>query len=405
MRTHVRRPVLVLLAAVAIVLALLAADAVRRVVEGRAEQATDAPFYVPPTPLAEAAPGTIIRSEPIASAPEGSLAWRVLYHSRDLAGDDVAVSGVVVVPDRPAPEGGRTLVSWAHPTTGAAPRCAPSLALDPFELVEGLHELLAAGYAIAATDYPGLGVDGASSYLLGVPESNSVLDIARAARGLPDGGVGDRLLLWGHSQGGQAALFAAERAASYAPELILEGVAVAAPAANLNALMSDDIVNLSGTTIASFAVPAYEAAYADRYPKAEIDGILTPAGAAATPRMAALCLLTETREIHAIADPLVGGYVTADPATTEPWQTLLRENSAGGQPIDVPVFVGQGLADRLVVPATTEGYVRLLCAQGADVVLHTFPGITHALAADASLPELFLWLAEVEAGRRPSTAC
>jgi hypothetical protein len=96
--------------------------------------------------------------------------------------------------------------------------------------------------------------------------------------------------------------------------------------------MADDIVNLSGTTIASFAIPAYEAAYADRYPKADIDAILTPAGAAATPKMAALCLLTEADQIHAIADPLVGGYVTADPATTEPWQTLLRENSAGNQP-------------------------------------------------------------------------
>ncbi|WP_235201286.1 alpha/beta fold hydrolase [Microbacterium sp. CH12i] len=276
MRTRSRRWVLVAVAVVLIVIGLIAAEAIRRVVEGSAEQRTDAPFYVLPTPLPTAAPGTIIRSEPIASVPTGSKAWRVLYHSRDLTGDDIAVSGVVIVPDGPVPDGGRTIVSWAHPTTGAAAKCAPSLARDPFELIEGLHELLAAGYAIAATDYPGLGVDGASSYLLGIPESNSMLDAARAARALTDTGASDRLLLWGHSQGGQAALFAAERAAAYAPELTLEGVAVAAPAANLSALMSDDIVNLSGTTIASFAIPAYEAAYSGRYSKAEIDGILTP---------------------------------------------------------------------------------------------------------------------------------
>lgn len=405
MRTRFRRPTLIVVAAVTIVLALLAADAVRRVVEGAAEQATDAPFYVPPASLPSAPPGTIIRSEPIQSAPEGTNAWRVLYHSRDLAGDDIAVSGVVVAPEGPAPEGGRTVVSWAHPTTGAAAKCAPSLARDPFELIEGLHELLAAGFAIAATDYPGLGVDGASSYLLGIPESNSVLDAARAARALPGSGASDRLLLWGHSQGGQAALFAAERAAEYAPELKLEAVAVAAPAANLNALMTDDIVNLSGTTIASLAIPAYEAAYADRYSKAEIDAILTPAGAAATPQMAALCLLTEADQIHAIADPLVGKYVTADPATTEPWQTLLKENSAGTQPITVPVFVGQGLADELVVPAATEGYVTLICSQGANVTFHTFPDITHALAADASIPELIPWLTAVNSGNTPRNTC
>lgn len=307
MRTPSRRWVLIVVAAVLVVIALIAAETVRRVIEGSAEQKTDVPFYGRPTPLPTAAPGAIIRSEPIASAPTGSTAWRVLYHSRDLAGDDIAVSGVVIAPDSPVPDDGRTVISWAHPTTGAAAKCAPSLALDPFELIEGLHELLAAGYAIAATDYPGLGVDGASSYLLGIPESNSMLDAARAARALTGTGASDRLLLWGHSQGGQAALFAAERAASYAPELKLEGVAVAAPAANLSALMSDDIANLSGTTIASFAIPAYEAAYANRYSKAEIDAILTPAGLTATPKMAALCLLTQAKEIHAIADPLVGG--------------------------------------------------------------------------------------------------
>lgn len=404
MRTRSRRWVLVG-AVVLVIVALIAAEVVRRVVEGSEEQKSDAPFYVLPTPLPSAEPGTIIRSEPIASAPLGSTAWRVLYHSRDLAGDDIAVSGVVIVPDGPVPDGGRTVVSWAHPTTGAAARCAPSLGLDPFELIEGLHELLAAGYAIAATDYPGLGVDGASSYLLGVPESNSVLDAARAAKALTGAGASDRLLLWGHSQGGQAALFAAERAGSYAPELTLEGVAVAAPATDLGALMSDDIINLSGTTIASFAIAAYEAAYADRYSSSEIEAILTPAGLEATPKMAALCLLTQSHQIHAIADPLVGGYVTSDPATTEPWQTLLKENSAGGQEIDVPIFVGQGMADELVVPSTTRDYVKLLCAQQADVVLHEFPGITHALAADASIPELMLWLAQVDTDNHPNSTC
>jgi pimeloyl-ACP methyl ester carboxylesterase len=135
----------------------------------------------------------------------------VIYHSRDLAGDDVPVSGVVIVPDGPAPEGGRTILSWAHPTTGAAAKCAPSRGLDPFQFIEGLHELLAEGYAIAATDYPGLGVIGESSYLLGVPESNSVLDIARAARQIEGAEAGTKLVLWGHSQGGQAVLFAAQR--------------------------------------------------------------------------------------------------------------------------------------------------------------------------------------------------
>lgn len=407
---HARRPrrrrVLLLIGAVLIVvLGLAAAEFARRYIEGEADLKTDPAFYSLPSPAPTGEPGEIIRIEPIASAPAGSSAWRVIYHSRDLAGVDVPVSGVVIVPDGPAPDGGRTVISWAHPTTGAAAQCAPSLGLDPFQYIEGLHELLAEGYAIAATDYPGLGVEGQSSYLLGVPESNSVLDIVRAARTIEGADIGDRVVLWGHSQGGQAVLFAAERASSYAPELKLQGVAVAAPAADLNALMTDDIIDLSGVTIASLAIPAYTVAYADRYTADEITAILTPAGAKATPDMAELCLLTQTKELHAIADPLVGGYVTSDPATTEPWKTLLEENSAGGQPVTVPVFVGQGEADQLVRPSATEGYVKLLCSQQADVTFHTYPDVDHGLAAYAALPDLLLWLPTLGDGRTPSGHC
>ncbi|MFS0893727.1 alpha/beta fold hydrolase [Microbacterium sp. 179-I 3D3 NHS] len=405
-RPHRRRRILLIVAAVLVViLGLGAAEFARRYIEGERELATDPAFYTLPTPLPSGDPGTIIRIEPIESAPVGSSAWRVIYLSQDLAGDDVAVSGVVIVPDGAPPAGGRTVVSWGHPTTGAATKCAPSLGLDPFQYIEGLHELLAEGYAIAATDYPGLGVEGASSYLLGIPESNSVLDIVRAARQIDDVQASDRVVLWGHSQGGQAVLFAAQRAADYAPELTVQGVAVAAPAANLNALMTDDIIDLSGVTIASLAIPAYEAAYADRYSAEEITAILTPAGAEATPRMAELCLLTETKELHAIADPLVGGYVTSDPATTEPWQTLLAENSAGGEPLTVPVFVGQGEADELVRPTATEGYVQLLCSQKADVTFHRYPDVDHGFAAYAALPDLLVWLPTLGSPRTPAADC
>ncbi|PRB13475.1 alpha/beta fold hydrolase [Microbacterium sp. MYb62] len=400
-----RRALLVIAAVLVAALALLAVEVARRTSAEQDDVRTDPAFYALPAPLPTGEPGSIIRLQPIASAPVGTKAWRVIYHSRDLADEDIAVSGVVIVPDTPAPDEGRAVVSWAHPTTGAAPRCAPSLGLDPFEYIEGMHELLAEGYAIAATDYPGLGVDGPSSYLLGIPESHSVLDVVRAARHIDAAEVSERVVLWGHSQGGQAALFAAERASVYAPELKLEGVAVAAPAANLNALMTDDIVNLSGVTIASFAIPAYEAAYADRYTSAEITGILTPAGLSATPDMAALCLLTQNEELHAIADPLVGGYVTSDPATTEPWQTLLQENSAGHSPITVPVFVGQGEADELVLPSATEGYVNLLCSQKADVTFRRYPGVTHGLAAYAALPDLLLWLPTLHGERPPADGC
>ena len=392
-----RRAVAAVLA-VALVAVSLSGCLERRIIEGVEDDLTEASFYEVPADLPPGAPGEIVRSEPILEAPTGARAWRILYHSTDQGGADIVVSGMVIVPDLPAPADGRVIVSWAHPTTGSAADCAPSLGVAPFIGIEGMDDLLLAGYAIAATDYPGMGVAGPSSYLLAVPESNAVLDAARAARNLEGTDAGDRLLLWGHSQGGHAALFAAQRAGQYAPELELAGVAVAAPAANLNALMTDDIVDSSGVTIASYAFPAYLAAYEDRFPEASIEAILTPAGAAAVDQIASYCLLTQHPQIAKIVDPLVGGFVTADPATTEPWATMLRENSAGGAPIGVPIFVGQGLADELVVPSATEGYVAGLCAAGESVQFEKFEGITHALAALASLPSLLGWFEGVLEG-------
>ncbi len=397
-----RRGVVVVLL---VLVTLVVAGAERRLLGGEADARTAVGFYELPASIPPGAPGQIIKREPLLGAPLGSTAYRVVYHSRDLRGRDIPVSGVVVVPAWPAGPEGRTVVSWAHPTTGAAAHCAPSLGIDPFLAIEGMHELLAAGYAIAATDYPGLGVAGESSYLLSVPESNSVLDAARAAREILGAEANDRLLLWGHSQGGQAALVAAERAAAYAPELKLQGVAVAAPAADLGVLMTDDIDTMAGVTIAAYAVSAYQQAYAADYPDHELDAILTPEGAAVTPRVVDLCLLTQSDAIHAVAGPYIGRYVTSNPATTPPWSRLLDVNSAGHSPIDVPVFVGQGLADTLVRPTATEGYVARLCAAGTDVGLHTYAGIDHGLAAYASIPRLMEWLATIDDGGRPASTC
>ncbi|GAA1834305.1 lipase family protein [Pseudonocardia ailaonensis] len=364
----------------------------RRVGEGLAGEWTAGPFYEVPNPLPPGAPGTLIRSERLLGAPNGAAAWRVLYHSRDDAGADIAVSGTVIAPTAPAPPGGRTIVSWGHPTTGVAPRCAPSVGADPFDLVEGLTDLIGAGYVVAATDYSNMGAPGPQTYLIGTTSGNSVLDAARAARGLPEAGASNGLLLWGHSQGGHAALFAGERAASYAPELALKGVAVAAPAAELGALLDADIGDVSGVTIGSYAFNAYASAYASR-PGVALDSILTPAGAAATPGMAQLCLIGQNDQLHAIADPLIGHYVKSDPATTEPWATILRENTPGSVRMPVPLFVAQGGADTLVRPETTAAFVQRECSLGTAVTSLVIPGVDHGFVADDALSKLLPWLA------------
>ncbi len=376
-----------------------ACSAPRRLTGGIADAITDTAFYDLPSTVAPGAPGALIRVQRLLGAPDGSVAWRVIYHSRDVTGADVPVSAVVVAPTGWTPKGGRAVVAWGHPTTGMVARCGPSLGVYPWLLIEGLQDMLKAGYVVVATDYPGMGVAGRPSYLVGESEGHSVLDAVRAARSITDTGANNQVLLWGHSQGGQAVLFAGEEARSYAPELHVLAVAVAAPATQLADLLRDDISDDSGVTLGAWAFATYAQVYGPTTPGTELTTVLTPAGAAALPSMEPMCLLRDNSALHAIAGPLVGHFLSNDPGTTKPWSTLLAQNTPGNQPLGIPLFVGQGTADVLVKPPTTDTYVAKLCAAGEHVDYQKFPGVGHGGAADAALPDVVHWFALAVAGQ------
>lgn len=373
------------------VVLLVAAELARFVGDEEEREGIDA-FYAQPADAASGTPGSLVKSEPLLGVPLATRAWRIMYVSTTTAGDPVVSTGVVVTPVGAEPPGGRRVLSWAHPTTGAARECAPSYALDPFLGIEGMRLFLDRGYTVVATDYTGMGTEGPDSYLLGGTEGNNVLDAVRAARSIPEAQAGSNVVLWGHSQGGQAALFAAERAADYAPELTVEAVAVAAPAAGLTDLMSAHLDDISGVTIGAYAFTAFAEAYRDRVPGATLEQILTPAALQAVPDMNRLCLLTDLDELHRIGEPLVGDFTVSDPTKTEPWATLLAQNSAGSVGFDAPLFVAQGTDDQLILPADTERFVEAERTLGIDAVLVPIDGATHATIAYLALPALELWL-------------
>jgi len=205
------------------------------------------PFYRPPAAL-PSADGDLVRSEPITylldPAGVSNLAvtsTRVLYRSTNRAGKANAVSGSVIVPKAPwVGPGKRPVIGYAVGTQGLDDRCAPSRQFsDGFEY-EGIfmNGLLARGYALAVTDYEGLGTAGIHTYMDRVSQGRAVLDAVRAAQRLPGSGLGaaNPVGLAGYSQGGGAAASAAELAGSYAPELKIKGSVVGAVPADLTVL-------------------------------------------------------------------------------------------------------------------------------------------------------------------------
>lgn len=198
-------------------------------------------FYTPPALPPAGQHGDPIYQRPLdnptAVLQDGDN-WLVLYRSADVNGNPIGTSGIIALPKTAPPAGGYPVISWAHGTVGVADLCAPSrdqaaslahpMNAYPQTL---LNTFLRQGYALAMTDYEGLGTtDRTHPYLLGESEAHGVLDIVRAARSLFGASISSRFAIVGHSQGGQAALFAGHHAPAWTPELDLVGVAAFAPA-------------------------------------------------------------------------------------------------------------------------------------------------------------------------------
>lgn len=170
-----------------------------------------------------------------ALAPVSSERKHILYKMLGVDGDETVASTLVFVPKIPvvAPSKGYPIVVWAHGTTGVADACAPSSqGLGSYASV--IQALLNAGYIVVAPDYEGLGTVGNHPFLNLKSEAFSITDAVVAARdylskqGLK---VSNQWLTIGHSQGGHAALGAAQYAER--AQLDYKGTIALAPASNL----------------------------------------------------------------------------------------------------------------------------------------------------------------------------
>lgn len=174
------------------------------------------PFYEPPSPLPAGDPGDVIRHEPtsfyldpLKLTKANAEAHRIMYRSIDTHGDPMAVTGTVLTSRYPwIGAGPRPVIGFAAGTQGLGDECAPSKRMAAGLEYEGvfLEGLLQRGYAIAITDYQGLGTPGNHTYVNRATEAHAVLDAVRAAQRLPDAGLPDAgpVLTAGYSQGGQA---------------------------------------------------------------------------------------------------------------------------------------------------------------------------------------------------------
>jgi dienelactone hydrolase len=338
-------------------------------------------FYDPPKNLPRGHGGLIwsrriTPQTPVAGVRSTRL---VLYTSTAPRGKKSAVSGYVSVPRGKAPKGGWPVITWAHGTTGIADTCAPSRGITSGPPESFLRTWVAAGYAVAATDYQGLGTPGIHPYLVGTAEGRSVLDIVRAARQL-DSSIGRRMIVTGVSQGGQSALFAASLAGRWTPDLKLRGTISYAPGSHL-AEQKDLLPALTSPSSLSAVAAMILSGAITTSPDIEPAKILTDPALALFPQVNRICLpaLSQPDSFGGLAPSTL---IRDGADTTELDRALEAMNPA--VKIDGPILLAQGSADSTAFPFYTDQLNGELEAKGDNVTYMTYPGVDHGGIVDAA---------------------
>ena len=345
-------------------------------------------FYAVPRPLPSEHPGALVKSERLAIAGVHGTVYRVMYVSETASGRPTPVTGLVLVPSAPPPSGGYPVVTWAHGTNGMADRCAPSL--DPSTDIPLANELLDKGWEVVASDYQGEGTPGLLPYLVGVSAARNTIDIVRAARHLPAAHASAAYVVWGHSEGGQTAMFAWHLGRSYAPDLHLEGVVAGAPPSQFSAIYA--FLQASPFRYYLFMASAgFHVAYGSKV--APLGEVLTAKGLSLLPVLEQGC----SSHVAAAIDryPLTD-ILKANPFTIPAWRRLLEANDPGAftSAPSTPLLMIQGGSDEQIPVVSTQLLAQHFCGLGADLERWIYPGQSHAGVIVPSFADMVQWIGD-----------
>ncbi len=347
---------------------------------------TDGDLYAVPSPIPDVAHGTLLRYQLVEpSVHAGATTYRMMYTSESHAGEPIVVTGAAVIPDAEPPADGRNTITLVHGTTGSADACAPSKNLAGAGELALLGPSVAAGTIIAATDYEGMGTPGVHPYLMGESEGRSGLDAALAARQLPGAQAGAQLGVMGYSQGGHSAMWTAELAETWAPELDLVGTFAGAPPTEIGLIAGARITGAAGSFVL-LLVNGYEQAYGDEIDPAEylsVEGLslLPLADEQCVGELSATATAEFTSEDYA-PDAGAGG----------PWQKLTAANDAGTVAVDAPLLIVHSSTDDVVPAVLSDTATKRLCGLG-QVVERRAPDLGgHGAAAVPAYEQAQEWM-------------
>src|SRR5215471_11275544 len=359
-------------------------------------------FYDPPADVSRK-PGALLRSEPLKDVivPAGMRGWRILYATTVNDSTPATAVATVFAPTH-SHAGPCPVIAWEHATTGLLQKCMPSLFSAPTKGVPWCNRIVRAGWVVVATDYSFAEKGGPHPYLIGEGEARSVLDSVRAARQMSELTLDKRMVVWGYSQGGHAALCAGIVGPRYAPDLEILGVAAIAPAANVRNIraMNVEVDKRFGPYLALSSRRFY--------PDITFEQALRPEALDAASQIVNLCDFVppeDSEHIEALAATFDGPALAT--SSNKALQSRLEQNTPDG-PIQAPVVIAQGLSDIVVPPSATDGYVEERCSAGQRIEYWTFAGRDHGTIVQRGTPleELLIsWTMARFANEPPASGC
>ncbi|WP_424630280.1 alpha/beta hydrolase [Bradyrhizobium sp. SYSU BS000235] len=337
-------------------------------------------FYDPPSERPDK-PGVLLRSEPLKNVtlPYGLRGWRILY-TTTIDDNTPATAVATVFAPANAPAGPRPVIMWEHGTTGLLQKCMPSLVSAPTSGIPALDHVARAGWVVVATDYSFAERGGPHPYMIGEGEARAGLDSVRAARQMQDLNLDPHTVVWGHSQGGHAALWTGIVGPRYAPDVEIAGVAAIAPPGNML-----DVLNMN-LPLDKRLGPYLAMAYSRFYPDITFDDAILPEARTAAREMAGLCGFLPPEDplrITALAGSFDGRALNI--RINKALDARLAQNTAKDL-IAAPLLIAQGLSDVVVLPEATKTYVDQRCAAGQQLDYWTFMGIDHGLIIQPGSP-------------------
>jgi hypothetical protein len=345
---------------------------------------TTDPFYQAPPGLSSAAPGTVLRSRvvnvalgPVPLTGPAATAYQLLYRTNDATGEPVANVTTIVVPDGPAPSGGRQLVSIGDAEDSVDPNCAPSYELQNGEQGDanlGVETALASTELAQGRDVVIPDAEGPQSeYIVTGMEGHATLDSIRAVERFPATGLGGPATpvgMIGYSGGAHVTASADELAPSYAPELNIVGVAEGGvPVGN------EDTVSYLNGSIGAGVLMATSIAINRAYPELDLYSLLNAKGRAFAQQVSTGCASSVFAAPFAHYDE----YTTVPDAFHLPRvERIINRNALGHATPAAPTFVYNGIHDELIWIKPLDALIAQYCRAGARIEYFRDPaGIEH----------------------------